>query len=77
MAAHLVVSAKVDFGAKKLVHETGQSDGVTVTAMAGIPAGTGYLLANQEIAPTVAVVVFPGQPNRVSVAAEPVDLGID
>lgn len=76
-AAHLVVSGHDEFEARKRVHESGMSKQVTVTALAGIPAGTGYLLADQEVSPTVALVAFAGPANRIPVAVESAELPID
>ena len=68
-ASHLVVAPDLEFGAKKMLHESGLAQQVTVTASGLLPAARWYLLCDPAIQPTIAALTLKG--SNIPVALRP------
>jgi hypothetical protein len=76
-AAHLVVAANLELFAKKIVHESGLADQISVTATAYLPDGEWYLLPDPQIQPVISVVRLKGSKNPVRIEPKKSDLSHD
>lgn len=74
-AAILLVAANLEAAAAKLVHDVGLP--ITVVAMAALPTGRYYLLADRTLARTIAAAKLAGSNHPLAVEAGKLDLKFD
>lgn len=76
-AAHLIVSANMEYVCKKTVHEAGMGNQIRVTATAHLPAGEWFLLPDKDIQPVVAAIRLAGSKNPVRLEPQPTPIEVD
>lgn len=74
-AAHLIVSAGMEYAARKLVRDADLL--VAVTASAHLPAGHWYLLPDPQIQPVVSTILLKGSTNPLRLESTPTPIEID
>lgn len=75
-AKHLVVEPDLEATAMALVNDLGFSD-ITVSVLADLPQGRYYVLADQDVSPTIAVLRLHGATNPMSSKVTGRDANID
>ena len=75
-AKHLVVEPDLETTAKAMVRDLGLTD-ITVSVLADLPVGRYYVLADQQIAPTVSVLRLGAAKNPLIAKSAGRDHGID
>ncbi len=76
-AAHLIVSADMEYSCKKIVHESGMGNQIAVTATAHLPSGEWFLLPDSDIQPVVSVIRLDGIKNPVRIEQKATDFKVD
>mgnify|MGYP000879406411 CR=1 FL=1 len=76
-AAHLIVSADMEYRCKKTVHEAGMGDQILVTATAHLPTGEWFLLPDAGIQPVVSAIRLAGSKTPVRLEPQKTPVEVD
>lgn len=76
-AAHLIVSADMEYLCKKTVYEAGLANQIRVTATAHLPSGEWFLLPDADIQPVVSVIRLAGSKNTVLLEPYKTPINVD